>query len=65
MDSTGRAVAYRFQVELLPRDTSNEKQVLEVISSSDTGAISLALFVAGDIHGKKFYPGEVTLLAQI
>jgi len=57
-------VVYRFQVELLPRDTSDSREVLEVISASDTGAISLALFSVGDLHGKKFYPGEVIKLGE-
>lgn len=56
---------YRYQVELLPRNTSDEKQTLEVLNVSDTGAIHLALFKVGDTHGKKFYPGEVRLISEV
>ena len=61
----GGVKIYRYEVELLPRNTSDEKLVMEVMSSSDTGAISLALYKAGDLHGKKFYPGEVRLLSEV
>lgn len=61
----GGVSVYRYQVELLPRNTSDQRQVLEVMNVSDTGAIHLALYKVGDLHGQKFYPGEVIQLSEV
>jgi hypothetical protein len=61
----GGVSIYKYQVELLPRNTSDQRQILEVMNVSDTGAIHLALHKIGDLHGQKFYPGEVIKLEEV
>lgn len=61
----GGVEVFRYRVRLNPRNTSDEVRDLEVISSSETGAIAIALKLADDLHGKRFYPGEVTFLSKV
>lgn len=55
----------RYKVRLNSRNTSDETRELEVLSSSETGAIAIALKLADDLHGTRFYPGEVTFLSKV
>lgn len=61
----GGVEVFRYRVRLNARNTSDETRDLEVISSSETGAVALALKLVDDLHGKKFYPGEVTFLSKV
>ena len=61
----GGVEVFRYRVRLNARSTSDETRDLEVISSSETGAIAIALKLADDLHGKRFYPGEVTFLSKV
>lgn len=61
----GGVEVFRYKVRLNPRTTSEDVRDLEVISSSETGAIAIALKLADDLHGKRFYPGEVTFLSKV
>lgn len=61
----GGVDVFRYKVRLNPRNTNDEVRDLEVISSSETGAIAIALKLADDLHGKRFYPGEVTFLSKV
>jgi len=61
----GGVEVFRYKVRLNPRNTSDEVRDLEVISSSETGAVALALKLVDDLHGKRFYPGEVTFLSKV
>lgn len=61
----GGVQVFRYKVRLNPRNTIDEVRDLEVISSSETGAIAIALKLADDLHGKRFYPGEVTFLSKV
>jgi hypothetical protein len=61
----GGVEVFRYRVRLNARNKSDETRDLEVISSSETGAVALALKLVDDLHGKRFYPGEVTFLSKV
>lgn len=61
----GGVEVFRYRVRLSARNTGDETRDLEVISSSETGAVALALKLVDDLHGKRFYPGEVTFLSKV
>ena len=46
--------AYRYKVKLNARNTSDDTRELEVISSSETAAVALALKLVDDLQGKRF-----------
>jgi len=56
---------HRYKVRLNARTTTEDARELEVISSSETGAVALALRLVDDLHGKRFYPGDVTYLSKV
>ena len=62
---SGGVDVFRYKVKLNARNTSEGIRELEVISSSETGAIALALKLVDDLHGKRFYPGDVTFLSKV
>lgn len=61
----GGVEVFRYKVRLNARNTDDDTRDLEVISSSETGAVALALKLVDDLHGKRFYPGEVTYLSKV
>ena len=61
----GGVEVFRYKVRLNARNTSDETRDLEVISSSETGAVAIALKLADDLHGTRFYPGEDTFLSKV
>ena len=61
----GGVEVFRYKVKLNARNTADGVRELEVISSSETGAVALALKLVDDLHGKRFYPGDVTLLSKV
>ena len=62
---SGGVDVFRYKVKLNARNTNEGIRELEVISSSETGAIALALKLVDDLHGKRFYPGDVTFLSKV
>lgn len=62
---SGGVDVFRYKVKLNARNTVEDTRELEVISSSETGAVALALKLVDDIHGKRFYPGDVTFLSKV
>jgi hypothetical protein len=61
----GGVEVFRYKVKLNSRNTVEDSRELEVISSSETGAVAIALKLVDDLHGKRFYPGDVTFLSKV